>query len=137
MKPVVFLLADNGYPSYAETVVATRDTLAKRGDALKKFVQASAEGWKSYLANPAPGNTLIKKDNPQMESDLIAFGIARMKDYALVTGGDAGKQGILTMTDDRWKKNWDFMLGAKMVDAKVDYKKAYTLDMVKDVKVLP
>ncbi len=137
VKPVVFLLADNGYPSYAETVVATRDSIAKRGDALKKFVQASAEGWKSYLANPAPGNALIKKDNPQMENDLIAFGIARMKEYALVTGGDAGKQGILTMTDDRWKKTWDFMLGAKMVDAKVDYRKAYTLDMVKDVKVLP
>lgn len=137
VKPVVFLLADEGYPSYAETIVVTRDTLNKRNDAMKKFVQASAEGWKSYLANPAPGNALIKKDNPQMEDDLIAFGIARMKEYGLVTGGDAGKQGILTMTDDRWKKTFDFMVGANMINRKVDYRKAYTLDLVKGVKVLP
>lgn len=137
VKPVVFLLADHGYPSYAETVVVTRDTLTKRADALKKFVQASAEGWKSYLANPAPGNALIKKDNPQMEEGLMTFGIARMKEYGLVTGGDAAKQGILTMTDERWKKTYDFMTNANMVNRKVDYRKAYTLDMVKDIKVLP
>ena len=32
-----------------------------RSDALERFVRASAEGWKSYLANPAPGNALIKQ----------------------------------------------------------------------------
>ena len=137
VKPVVFLLADHGYPSYAETVVVTRDTLAKKPDALKKFVQASAEGWKSYLANPAAGNVLIKKDNPQMDDGLLAFGHAKIKEYGLVTGGDAAKQGILTMTDDRWKKTYDFMVNANMLNRKVDVKRAYTLDMVKDSKVLP
>jgi glutamine synthetase len=39
-------------------------SLAKRADAMTRFVRASAEGWKSYLANPAPGNALIKRDNP-------------------------------------------------------------------------
>ena len=74
MKPVVFLLADQGYPSYAETVVVRRDVLAKKPEVLRKFLQASAEGWKSYLANPAAGNVLIKKDNPQMDDGLLAFG---------------------------------------------------------------
>ena len=36
-------------------------TLARRRDALARFVRASAEGWKSYLANPAPGNALISR----------------------------------------------------------------------------
>ena len=137
VKPVVFLLADQGYPPYAETIVVTRDTLSKRGDAVKRFIQASAEGWKSYLANPAPGNALIKKDNPQMEDDLLAYGVRKLKEYNVVTGGDAGKQGILTMSDARWKQTFDFMVKAGMVDAKVDYRKAYSLDLVKDVKVLP
>jgi len=137
VKPVVLLLADHGYPSYAETVVVTRETLAKRRDAVKRFIQASAEGWKSYLANPAPGNVLIKKDNPQMEDDLIAYGVRIMKQYAIVTGGDAAKQGIMTMTDARWKQTYDFMVNANMVNRKVDYRKAYTLDLVKDVRVLP
>jgi len=137
VKPVVFLLADQGYPPYAETILVTRETLTKRRDAVKKFIQASAEGWKSYLANPAPGNALIKKDNPQMEDDLLAYGVRMLKQYAIVTGGDAGKQGLMTMTDARWKQTFDFMVKAGMVDAKVDYRKAYTLDLVKEVKVLP
>jgi NitT/TauT family transport system substrate-binding protein len=137
VKPVVFLLADLGYPPYAETIVVTRDTLAKRRDAVQRFVQASAEGWRSYLANPAPGNALIKRDNPQMEDDLIAFGVRKMKEYAIVTGGDAAKLGIMTMTDERWRRTFAFMLEAKMVKPGFDIRQAYTLELVREVKVLP
>ncbi len=137
IKPVVFLLADLGYPPYAETVIVTRDTLSRRKDAVRRFVQASAEGWKSYLANPAPGNALIKRDNPQMGDDLIAFGVAKMKQYGLVTGGDAAKSGIMTMTDERWKRTFDFMAQNGLVKPALDYRKAYTLDLVREVRVLP
>src|SRR6516164_387904 len=74
ITPVVFLLADLGYPPYSEALIARRDTLDKRADVLRRFVLASAEGWKSYLANPAPGNALIKRDNPQMSDALLAYG---------------------------------------------------------------
>ena len=137
VKPVVFLLADLGYPPYAETVIVTRETLAQRRDAVRRFVLASAEGWRSYLANPAPGNALIKRDNPQMEDDLIAYGVRKIKEYRIVTGGDAAKLGIMTMTDARWKRTFDFMAGAKMVKPDFDYRRAYTLDIVREVKVLP
>jgi NitT/TauT family transport system substrate-binding protein len=137
VKPVLFLLADQGYPPYAQTVVATRDGLDKKRDAIRRFIQATAEGWQSYLKNPAPGNALIKKDNPQMEDALIAHGIEKMKAYGLVGSGDAAKLGIMTMTDERWKRTFEFMAQAGLVKPDVDYRKAYTLDLVKDVKVLP
>jgi len=137
VKPVVFLLADLGYPPYAETVVVTRDTLAKRRDAVRRFVQASAEGWKSYLANPAPGNAVIRRDNPQMEDALLAFGLAKMKEYGLVTGGDAARLGIMTMTDERWRRTFEFMAEAKIVKPGLDYRRAYTLELVREVRVLP
>jgi NitT/TauT family transport system substrate-binding protein len=94
VKPVVFLLADYGYPPYSERWSCTRDTLGKRADALARFVRASAEGWKSYLANPAPGNALIRKDNPQMSEELLAFGHRKLKEYAIVAGGDAATVGL-------------------------------------------
>src|SRR5262249_8003754 len=72
VMPVVFLLADLGYPPYSEALVVTRDTLARRPDTLRRFILASAEGWRSYLANPAPGNALIKRANPEMSDDLLA-----------------------------------------------------------------
>jgi NitT/TauT family transport system substrate-binding protein len=137
VKPVLFLLADLGYPPYAQTVVVTRDTLAKRRDAIRRFVQATAEGWRSYLANPAPGNALIKRDNPQMEDALLAYGLAKMREYAIVTGGDAARLGILTMTDARWQHTFEFMVQAGMVKPDLDYKRAYTLDVIREIKVLP
>ena len=90
-----------------------------------------------FRSNPVPGNALIRKDNPQMEDDLIAYGVSKIREHALVTGGDAGKAGIMTMTDDRWKQTASFMASAKLLKASTDYRRAYTLDLVKEVKVLP
>jgi len=137
VNPKVFLLATNGYPPYAETIVTVAKTVKDKPDMIRRFVEASALGWKSYLANPAPGNALIKRDNPQLEDDLLAFGVARMKDFGLVTGGEAATQGILTMTDARWKQTFDFMAQAGLIRRDVDYRKAYTLELVKQTKVLP
>ena len=137
VKPAVFLLADVGYPPYSETLVVTRDTLAKRGDALRRFVLASAEGWRSYLANPAPGNALIKKANPEMSDDLLAYGHAKMKAYAIVAGEDTKANGLLTMTDARWRATIEFLRAAALAKPDVDYRQAWTLDIVSKVKVLP
>ena len=137
VKPKVFLLADLGYPPYAQTIVATQKGVKEKPDAVRRFLKGTAEGWKSYLAKPAAGNALIKKANPEMEDGLIAHGVAKIKEYALVTGGDAKTQGILTMSDARWKQTFDFMAGAGLAKKDTDYRKAYTLEFVKAVKVLP
>jgi NitT/TauT family transport system substrate-binding protein len=137
IKPVVFLLAGLGYPPYSEVLAVRRDALAKRSDALKRFVRASAEGWKSYLADPAQGNALIKRDNPQMSDELLAYGHRKMKEYAIVTGTDTAAGGLLTMTEVRWQQTLEFLRTAGLVKPNVDYAPAYTFSIVKDVRVLP
>ena len=137
VRPVVFLLADLGYPPYSETLVVTRKTLSSRNDALARFVRASAEGWKSYLADPAPGNALIKRANPQMSDELLAYGLAKLREYGLVEGGDAKTRGLLTMTAARWKATEDFLRSAGLAKPGADYDRAYTLDIVERVHVLP
>src|SRR5215472_10223560 len=47
ISPVVFLLADSGYPPYAETIVVATKTLKEKPDMILRFVRASAEGWKN------------------------------------------------------------------------------------------
>jgi NitT/TauT family transport system substrate-binding protein len=137
VTPVVFLLAEQGYPPYSEVLAVRRDTLDRRADALKRFVTASAEGWKSYLENPAPGNALIKRDNPQMTDELLAYGHAKMKQYAIVAGNDTAVFGLLTMTDKRWQQTVDFLRSAGLAKPGVDYASAWTLSIVNDVKVYP
>ena len=45
-----------------------------------RFVRPRIEGWKSYLADPAPANALIKKDNPNMSDEQLAYAVAKLKE---------------------------------------------------------
>lgn len=136
-KTRFYLFADDGYPPYGTTVVTMQKTAKEKPDLVARFVKASMEGWKSYLADPSPGNALIRKDNPNMQEDQLAWGVAKLRELKLVSGGDAMTQGIGMMTDARWQKTRDFMVGAGLLAANVDWKQAYTTRFVKDLKVLP
>ncbi|MEJ0068073.1 MAG: ABC transporter substrate-binding protein [Pseudomonadota bacterium] len=49
-KPVIFLLADDGgYSSYSSTIETTTKLVAEKPDVVQRFVNASIEGWYSYL----------------------------------------------------------------------------------------
>lgn len=131
-----FLFADYGYPPYGTTMVTTTKLTEEKPDALKRFVRASMEGWKSYLnGDPTAANALIKADNPKMTDEQIAFGIKRMKELKVVDGGDAQTMGIGVMTDARWKATYDFMVAGGLLDKSVDYKKAYTTKFIDGMKI--
>jgi NitT/TauT family transport system substrate-binding protein len=137
VKAKFFLFAADGYPPYGTTIVTMQKTAREKPELVARFVKATMEGWKSYLANPAPANLLIKQDNPNMKDDQLAWGLAKLKEYRMVDGGDAATQGIGVMTDARWQKTRDFMVGAGLLKAETDWKKAYTTQFVKDLKVMP
>jgi NitT/TauT family transport system substrate-binding protein len=138
IKANTFLFGDFGFPAYATTVTCMDKTVKERKAAVAAFVKASAEGWKSYLADPAPGNALIKKDNPSMTDDQLAYSVAKLKETGIVSGGDAAKLGIGTMTEARLNASYDFLVSAKLIDpSKVELARTYTTEFVKDAKVLP
>jgi NitT/TauT family transport system substrate-binding protein len=138
VKANVLMFSDFGYPAYATTISCMDKTLKERKAAVAAFVKATAEGWKSYLADPAPGNALIKKDNPEMTDDQLVYSVGKLKESAMVTGGDAARLGIGIMTETRAKASYDFMVSSKLLDpAKVKLADTYTADFIKDVKVLP
>jgi NitT/TauT family transport system substrate-binding protein len=134
-KPVVLLIADAGYASYGSVIQCSLKMAQEKPDLVQRFVNASIEGWYSYLyGDPSPGNALIEKDNPEENDALIAYGIAKIKEYGIVDSGDAKSMGIGAMTDARWKDFYDTMSKAGLYPAGMDYKKAYTLQFV-DKKV--
>jgi NitT/TauT family transport system substrate-binding protein len=138
-KPNVFLLSDHGWPPYSTTIVCLEKTVREKPKAVAAFVKASMEGWKGYLkGDPKPANDLIKKDNPNMTDDKIAVGIRLLNETGMVFGGDAARLGVGIVTDDRMKKTFDMMVAMKLIDpAKVDVRKTYTTQFVKDLKVMP
>ncbi len=136
-KAKFFLFAHDGFPPYGSTIVATQKMVKERPAVVARFVRASLEGWKSYAANPAPGNELIKKDNPNMKDDQLSYALGKLMEHKLITGGDAAKMGIGVMTDARWKNTYDYMVTAELLKPQIDYKQAYTLQFVKDLRVMP
>jgi NitT/TauT family transport system substrate-binding protein len=137
LKQKFFLFADQGYPPYGSTIVVTRASLDANADKLGRFVKASMEGWRDYLRNPAPGNALIKADNPKMTDGQIAYGLEALKKTHAVDGGDAAKLGIGVMTEARWKATYDFLVSSGLLKPEVDWRAAYTDRFVKDMMIAP
>jgi NitT/TauT family transport system substrate-binding protein len=131
LKPEVFLLADSGYPGYANMALAPDSLIAKNPAAVQAFVEATAKGWHDYLyGDPRPGDALIRKDNPEMTQDVLDQAREKMRAYGLVDSGDAKTGGIGVMTDARWKEFFDMAVSQGVYPKTMDYKRAYTLQFV-------
>ena len=130
-KPVVILLADHGYQDYNNLVMATSKLTRERPEIVQAFIEASIEGWNSYLfGDPGPGNALILKQNREMTPELIASAIALTKQYGLADSGDAAKLGIGAMSDAKWQAIFDGAVAAGLYPATLDWHKAFTTAFV-------
>ena len=130
-KPTVILLADYGFNAYS-TLIETRTAYAeKKADLVQRFVDASVTGWYTYLyGDNRAGNALIRKANPEMTDDLLAYSVDKMKQYGIVDSGDALKDGIGAMSDERMVTFFSKMVRAGVTRRDIDYRKAYTLRFV-------
>ena len=138
IKPQVFMLADYGYPGYANLILARGKDVRERPELVKAFVEASIDGWAAYVHGDASAaNALIKRDTPEMSDDIIAQAIGQMRTRGMVDGGDATKLGIGAMTDARLKEFATLMTRAKVFDPKVDMVKAFDTQFVNKGRGVP
>ncbi len=130
-KPKIFLLADYGFDTYSTLIETRRDLVETKPDLVRRFVEASTIGWYHFLyADNAPARALIRKDNPEMTDELIAYSVDKLKRYGIVDSGDTLELGIGAMTDARVKSFFDKMARAGVVDRAIDFHKSYTLQFV-------
>jgi NitT/TauT family transport system substrate-binding protein len=126
VKPAVFLLADDGYPAYASFALVPDSLIARNPAAVKAFVEATAAGWTSYLyGDPASGDALIRKDNPEMTQDLLDQARDKMRAYGIVPRAKVGD-----MTDARWAEFFKVASEQGVYPKDMDYKRAYSLDFL-------
>jgi NitT/TauT family transport system substrate-binding protein len=127
-KPGVILLADYGFNTYSTLIETRQDVIEKKPDLVQRFVDASIIGWYTYIyGDNSAGNAMIRKLNPEMTDELLAYSVAKMKEYGIVDSGDSLKNGIGAMTDERVTSFFEKMVKAGVVKADLDYRKSYTL----------
>ena len=130
-KPGIILLADYGFNTYSTLIETRADVIDKKPDLVQRFVSASMIGWYHYLYDDnAAANAMIRKLNPEMTDQLLAFSIAKMKEYGIVDSGDTLRDGIGAMTDARMANFFDKMVRAHVVRSDIDYRRAYTLRFI-------
>ncbi len=129
--PDVWLIADAGYSTYSTLIETMQSTIDRRPEVVKCFVDGSIKGWYNYLyGDNTAANELIKKDNPEMTDDKIAFAIEKMKSEGIVDSGDALELGIGAMTEAKVKDFFDKMVAAGVVPADLDWSKAVNFSFV-------
>ncbi len=130
-KPKIFLIADQGFNSYSTLIETRRELVEKKPDLVQRFVDASIVGWYNYIyGDNRAGNALIRRHNPEMTDELLAYSVAKMKKFGIVDSGDAAMLGIGAMTDARMKSFFDKMVRAGVTKPSLDFAKSYTLQFV-------
>ncbi len=131
IKPVVMLLADAGYSSYGALIQTSRTLVGERPKLVRRFVEASIEGWYDYLfGDPASGNALIKADTPEMSDDLLAYGRHKLVEHEILHSGDAARLGIGAMNDNRWRSFYRTMSRQGVYPREMDYRQGFSLSFV-------
>ena len=129
--PQVFLLADQGFSAYSTLIETRRDLVDKKPDLVQRFVDASSIGWYNYIYGDNRGaDAMIKKQNPEMTDELLAYCVAALKKYGIVDSGEALTLGVGAMTDARMREFFDEMVRASVTKPRLEYRKGYTLQFV-------
>src|ERR1700761_7891911 len=130
-KPGVILLADYGFNAYSTLIETRQDMVEKKPDLVQRFVDASIIGWYNYIyGDNSAANAMIKKLNPEMTDELLAYSVAKMEEYGIVDSGDSLKNGIGAISDERVTSFFEKMVKAGIVKPDLDYRKSYTLRFV-------
>ncbi len=130
--PGFLLFADHGFDNYQTTIDVSAKFAADRPEVLQRFIDASIEGWALYMRGTERplAHALIRRDNPDMTQDTIAYADQAMADGGIVLSGDAETLGIGAMTDARWARFAAVMVEAGVFPPGLDAKRAYSLQFV-------
>jgi len=122
---VVLLIADAGFSGYGSLITASTKLLAEKPDLAQRFLDASIEGWYSYLyGDPAAANAMMKRDNPEMTDALLDYGRTVLRERGIVDSGDTLTLGVGAMSDARWEAFFRSMAGQRLYPNTLDYKRA-------------
>jgi len=131
-NPVVHLLADHGFSTYATLIETRTDLIQNNPRLVQRFVEASIIGYYNYIyGDRKAANELMKKENPEMTDDYMAASMKLIADQGIIDSGDALTKGIGAMSTVQVKDFYDKMVKAGLYKAgEVDLSKVVNLQFV-------
>lgn len=106
---------------YSPVIISSEAKISKNPELVKKFMQASSQGYQYAITHPREAGQILVKSVPEINKELVMASQAwlspRYQD-------DAARWG--EMKPEVWKNFTDFMYENKLIKNKIDPGKAYT-----------
>lgn len=100
--PVSLMLSDIGFNPYTSCLITSGEMIRTKPDLVRAVVTASQTGWVKYLSQPSAANARIHELNPEMEIDVLEFGVEELKKLCYVEGITDANLGRMTLA--RWSQ---------------------------------
>lgn len=125
-KVRTLLISQTGYQPY-RVVYSSTSFLSQHPDVVQKFVNASVQGWRDYLANPAAVNAELLRLNPALSPGQMQFTVDTLKNGRFVLGDGTSDSHLGHFTAERWDVTYRQLRDLGVITRPIDPTTAFTL----------
>ncbi len=119
------LISSTEYQPY-RVFFTSKSFLREHPEIVEKFVRASLEGWKNYLADPAMVNAQLTRLNPAMSPQQTSFSIQTLRSGHFIDGPGTPDSHLGHFTPARWNTTYKQLLDLGVIGKPVDVASVYT-----------
>ena len=123
------LISSTGYQPY-RVVETSQSFLQQHPEVVAKFVKASVEGWRNYLADPTLVDAQLTKLNPAMSADQMRFSVQTLKEQHFIDGAGTAESHLGHFTPERWSAIYQQLATLKVLAKPIDPASVYTTRFV-------
>ena len=116
-------LRDEGeaFDFYTPVIITNEETAEKNPELVRKFMQATSQGYQYAMAHPEEAAEILLKKAPELDRDLVIKSQQYLKDQYQ---SDAPRWG--EMKNEIWQAYADFMFNNDLIEKRIDPAKAFS-----------
>lgn len=130
IEPVIFLLADYGFPSQGNIYITNSASLEKNKDALARWVKATAAGWDTFVQDPTAAAKWVVDNKIVDGLDLEQQTAQAIGQAPLIADDFTKARGLLYLDKDTFESVAKNVVEQKRTDKAPDMSKVLTFSVL-------
>lgn len=110
---------------YTPVLITNEDNIKNNPELVEKFMEATSKGYESAIENPAEAAQILLDNAPELNPELVK---ASQEFLSAKYSDDADIWGY--QKEEVWQRYTDWLYDNKLIESKIDVKKAFTNDFL-------
>jgi len=110
---------------YTPVLITNEDNIKNNPELVEKFMEATSKGYESAIENPAEAAQILLDNAPELNPELVK---ASQEFLSTKYRDDADVWGY--QKEEVWQRYTDWLYDNKLIESKIDVKKAFTNDFL-------